>query len=145
AGDLSGNGTLSNIGTIVQTGGDVLLRDSTAFATTLRNQSGGLYDIQGDWRLLGFNGGGTFDNRGILRKSAGSGTALVDAGAVTNTGTVIAQSGTFALVGVAQVANNTLTAGTWIVWNNATLTLNNGAAVSSLGGTVLLDGPNSAF
>src|SRR5204863_441650 len=69
---LSGNGTLSNTGTILETAGGALSIDSnTPNATTLANQAGAVFDLQADAIVFTNFGGGTFSNPGTLRRSAG--------------------------------------------------------------------------
>ena len=91
--ELHGPGTLVNDGTIIQTGGAALDLDATA--TTIDNQSGGVYDVQAN---SGIEGSGTFDNEGTLEKTAGTGTFLISSGIVLNESNLIdAESGTIAL------------------------------------------------
>ena len=68
--------------------------------STLNNQAGAVYDLQGDGQITPTSicGGGTINNAGLFRKSAGSGTSSVDPLiAFNNTGTVEVDSGTLAL------------------------------------------------
>lgn len=70
---------LNNAGTILQTGlGDVYLRG------TVTNQVGAIYDFQADQTIIDV--GGTFINRGTLRKSAGAGTSSLSPHVFRNEG-----------------------------------------------------------
>jgi hypothetical protein len=114
---IGGNGTkslldsrkLDNGGTATWTGsGDIQLNNGAA----LRNLAGALFDAQTD-RTFANVGGATpnFNNAGTLRKSAGTGTTIVQL-AFTNTGTVEAQTGILSFVSsYVQTAGATVLAG----------------------------------
>ena len=90
-------GVLTNVGTITHAADGVLQMSS---GSTLNNQAGAVYDLQGDGQITPTSicGGGTINNAGLFRKSAGSGTSSVDPLiAFNNTGTVEVDSGTLAL------------------------------------------------
>jgi hypothetical protein len=84
-----------------------------------------------------------FDNAGLFRKTAGTGTTSV---AVTynNTGTTEVDSGTLSFASVVQQSGTTLTGGTWIA-NNATLTFANGSNILTNQGDLTLSGAASVF
>jgi hypothetical protein len=143
---LNGNGSLINAGTITQAGtGDLNLQSSVGNATTLNNQAGALYDIQTDANILSTSGGGTVLNSGTVQKSGGTATSAIDV-LFSNPGTVLALASTLAIDSdTTEVSGNTLTAGTWQVFNAATLTLNRGVNLTTSNATVVLDGPGSTF
>ncbi len=94
------NGSLSNQGTIAA-------QDNLYFQynNPLNNQ--GLVDLQGDVALLNSYAGGTFNNNGTLRKSAGSGTSSIGSGITfVNNGTVAAQTGTISFDSGAAIFND---------------------------------------
>ena len=80
-----------------------------------------------------------------LRKSAGTGVTEVQF-AFNNLGTVEARSGTLSLTNVTQVnaGASTLTGGTWNVFTNSTLTVNDGVGFAN-NANITLDGANSNF
>jgi hypothetical protein len=88
-------GTLTNSGTITQSGGSVL---TLSGQTTLSNQAGALYDITDDSGLDSGFQGGTFSNAGTFRKSGGAGTSTV-VSAFTNTGAIQVNTGTIKFTG----------------------------------------------
>lgn len=92
----SGGRTLSNAGTIRWQGTGSLLGGDGA---TINNLAGGVFDVQENATLgyVGFGNGVTFNNAGLFKRSAGSGTFTVSAGAFHNPGTVQVQAGTLAL------------------------------------------------
>ena len=107
-------GVLNNSGTIAHKGGalqhDVAVGQAV-FVGTLNN--GGLYDLQADVNFLRqFADSAAFNNSGVFRKSAGSGTASVLFGLPFNNkgGTVDIESGTFA-IGVGIHTGGAFTAG----------------------------------
>jgi hypothetical protein len=80
---------LTNYGTVVWTGGQVLGYGSGGAA--VYNQPGALWDAQCDLGI--YYGDVVFANRGIFRKSVGSGTTIIGV-AFNSTGTVDVQTGT---------------------------------------------------
>jgi len=121
-------GVLNNAGTITQNAnGSLYMVNSTTtpggqhFAV-VNNLAGALYDIQGDTSIMGGGGGsgsgpegsysrwsgGTINNAGLFRKSAGSGTSSIDSAiAFNNTGTVEVDSGTLSFGNFTQTAGST--------------------------------------
>jgi hypothetical protein len=146
---LSGGATkvlfhqMSNAGTIVQTdAGSLAIGDGS----TLTNQSGGLYDLQSDAGVT-THLSGTFVNAagGTFRKSGGATSSVIDS-FFSNPGTVEARAATLAIEFVTtQISGNTITGGTWKVFDPATLTLNFGVSLTTNNGTIVLDGPNPVF
>ena len=106
------NRTLSNSGTIVQTGSGSLYANGGT--NILNNQLGATYDLQGDAGMTYSAGPGTFNNAGLFKKSAGSGTSN-PIWVFNNTGTVEVQSGTLTL------GNSGTHSGTFNVSAGATL------------------------
>ena len=126
-----------NQGTVNQKDDGALL----LFATVIHNEAGGTFDLQAD------NGtsGGTIDNAGLFRKSAGAGTSRIESVFNLLGGTVEVQSGNLALgaSGFSSFSSN----GTFIVAggsainlvnSNVTATMN-GYFTGSGAGTVVLD------
>jgi hypothetical protein len=102
--------TISNSGTLAFLAGDLLSRDGAV----INNLSAGLLDLQGDVRFL-FGESGLnlrLNNSGTLQKSSGADVSTIS-GTVTNSGTVLAQSGSleFAGSGFTQTGGSTVLAG----------------------------------
>jgi uncharacterized repeat protein (TIGR01451 family) len=110
--------TINNFGTINYVGGTI----NHGIGATLNNQSGALFDIQGDFSFV-FNQGGArtiFNNTGMLKKSAGGATSTLDV-TLNNVATLEVQIGTASLTG----------GGT----SSGTFTANAGATLQFAGGT----------
>jgi hypothetical protein len=136
-------GTFNNAGTVLEQNADgVLLYDGV----TLQNSATGSYQLAADNGIAVGNGSDNVVNAGTLTKTAGTGTSTISV-PFSNTGTVQASSGTLAPTNVAQVSGGTLTGGTWDVNANATLNLNNGTNLTTIGNSasVTLDGTGSTF
>ena len=82
--------TLSNLGTINWAGTGSINGGNAV----INNQPGGVFDAQGDARIF-TNTTVAFNNSGLFKKSAGTGTTSVDG--FNNTGTVKVRSGTLTL------------------------------------------------
>ncbi len=107
----------------------------------LRNNTKGIYDFQGAADLWG----GTFTNLGMLKKSAGTESVIIQA-AVDNIGNVEVDSGMLDIYGVvAQVSDNALTGGTWNVQNSSTLRISSVGNLTSIGADVTLSGAGATF
>ena len=140
---LSGR-TLSNYAEATWSGSSAIT--SNLSGGTLMNQSGATFDIQGD---AGWNVNGVvpnFTNQGRLIKSAGSGTAQIDA-AFDNTGSVEVQQGSLSLAGGGlDTGSFTVDSDTILQFAGGTHALNAGSSVSGAGavyfsaGRVNLDG-----
>ena len=127
---LNGDGTLVNTGTIVQAGANDLNIQSSGIAnlTTLLNQ--GTYDFQTDTSISSNSGGGTFNNQGILSKSAGRSNASSAMAVLLKSSSEIDVS-----AGVLSVASDgsVLTGGTFNVAAGAILNLTGGRTVNYTG------------
>jgi hypothetical protein len=146
-------GVLNNYGTIIQASDATL---AVARSSTFNNLAGALYDLQGDVGIVGsseynspfwYSYGGTINNAGLFRKSAGSGTSSIDS-LVTfnNTGTVEVDSGTLTISGsLAQLSGGQLTGGTWIVRASSTLNISTGSNITTNAASVILNGSGSTF
>ncbi|CAG1004066.1 hypothetical protein PHYC_03112 [Phycisphaerales bacterium] len=66
---------------------------------------------------------GTFNNPGLFRKAGTGSVTTPAAAAFNNTGTVEVSGGTLTISATSQTSSGTLTGGTWIVLNGATLNL----------------------
>ena len=97
-------GTLTNAGSIVVDSGVTVYQGSLSSGASIINQAGATFDLQGTADLSNeyINGnvynGGTFTNAGTLEQSTGTGTATI-AYAITDTGTIVDNSGTLSLTG----------------------------------------------
>ena len=121
------SGLLNNLGTVTNSGtGDLLLGQFGVFFSgpdgRFENRPGGLYDLQGEARLAN----GVFNNAGTVRKSAGTGTAMLFNHRFNNVGgTIDVRSGTFLLQGTSGAPYPTHTGGTFNVAAGAFLDLTN--------------------
>jgi RHS repeat-associated protein len=129
----------SNAGTILHAGlGDLFVGDGG----TLTNQVGAVYDLQANQSVL--DSGGTFINRGTLRKSGGTGTSSINAHVFRNeAGVIDVQDGILALNPFSNSASST--GGTFTVATDAVLDLSSqgnpvytGTYTGSGGGAVRL-------
>ncbi len=127
---LNGDGTLINTGTIEQDGAADLNMQSGGInnLTTLLNQ--GTYDFQTDTGISSNSGGGTFNNQGILSKSAGRANA-----SSTISVLLLSNNEIDVNAGVLRLASNggSLTGGTFNVNTGATLDLTGGTNVGYTG------------
>jgi uncharacterized protein (DUF2164 family) len=98
------DGVVRNQGTVYQS--DVALV-VVFYDTQFENLAGATYNLYGDGNVAGGPGGpGQFDNYGLVRKSAGTGTSSLN-GFVSHGGTVEVDSGTLALSGSIAGSNGT--------------------------------------
>ena len=141
---ISGSGaldtSLSNTGTIEQTAGTITIGSDDA----ITNQISGFYDIQNIGAAV--DGSGSLLNLGTLQKLTGGTTTLNTN--FSNPGSVIVNSGVLlAPTDTADVTGSQLGAGTWDINNNATLTLDGGSAITTLGSLtqVTLNGADPSF
>jgi hypothetical protein len=91
--------------------------------------------------------GQTVLNQGTLTALA-PGKSLIIAGTFTNAGTVEARNNGTVYVNspvITNLANNTLTGGTWAAYSGSSLLFYNNRTFTTNAADVLLDGPNSAF
>jgi RHS repeat-associated protein len=138
------DGTLSNYGTIIQSGsGNLGLHSDNVSPTTLNNEAGASYLIESDAGIDNPDGGQVaVYNEGTIKKTAGTGTSTLNInGVLSNSGTLSADSGTLdlepvsfnqmALTGIgfaSQVTTN--------VYSSFTGTSGGGAPYSGLVGTL---------
>jgi RHS repeat-associated protein len=144
------DGTLDNFGTIIQTGsGNLGLHSDNVTATTLKIEPGASYLIESDAGIDNFAGGQTaLSNAGIIRKTTGSGTStLYIPGAMSNIGTIEADSGTLYLdaTSLGPISGSTLTSGTWKALGGATLALPTGTAITSNQANITLGGAGATI
>lgn len=142
-GDKQLNNTFTNNGVIIHNGTGALSRPAL-----FTNAAGALYDIQADVSI-GDNGPNytvPFTNAGSFQKSGGAGVSSVGEN-FANTGTVSVQTGTLDFHGsISGLSSGTLTQGTWVVADGATLQFSNypdGITVN--GADVTLVGVSSKF
>jgi len=134
---LSG-GSLNNNGLITWTGTGGI----KGGANTLNNLSGGVFDCQNNASIYYDGGGGpsiTFNNQGILKKSAGTGTSTFNSINFNNYGTIKVETGTVDAT-LSNYSGNTLTGGTYNI--AGTLRINN-AAITTNNAEIILDGASS--
>lgn len=138
------NMTLTNDGTITQTGGRLGLWQGATFL----NAANGTYTVTGqngneDYQASG--GTNVFTNQGLVDVNVAGGSTTFTA-PFDNQGTTQVDGGTLFLPSTAQVSgdNGTLTGGTWIANVNSSISLNgvnnltvNAANVTLNGGTIL--------
>jgi hypothetical protein len=131
-------GPVSNQGTVHQTD-----TGNVALGGPFENQPSALYDLQADAGLAASSF--VFLNAGTFQKSGRTGTSTVGS-VFSNPGTVQALSGTLAITSdTFDVSAGTLLAGTWAVFNRATLNLNSGVSLTANNTTVTVDGAGSTF
>ena len=112
--DIIAGATVTNTSLVEMTDTGVLrfLGSASAFV----NASGATFDLQSDAGFSFFNGGNTFTNEGLFRKTGGSAASLISRSGVTFTnadgGVVSAESGTLDMDGVFVHADGALIQGT---------------------------------
>ena len=94
--------------------------------------------------------GGAFVNNGVLDVNVASGDTVRIGSAVSNPGTISVQQGTLEVTGpLDQQVGNTLTGGTYRVFDNGNLTLTSSASgrtdITNSSADITLSGPNSSF
>jgi fibronectin-binding autotransporter adhesin len=101
---ISGALVIGQAGTLTWSGGQIA---QSAHTGAFNNS--GLLDIQGDLTLGTFNAfGGTFNNTGTLRKSAGEGTAVLQTSVrLANAGTIEALSGILSISSISVAGSST--------------------------------------
>jgi hypothetical protein len=116
-GNVSLNGlTLNNAGTVTWKGASSIANFSGA---VFNNQATGVFDAQGDGRYYQFSGtGATFNNSGLVRKSAGTATTTFDNGVTFTGGKIEVRTGTLSLAG----GGTTTSGGNFTVASGAVLT-----------------------
>ena len=147
---LYADGTLYNYGTIIQTGsGNIDLHSDNLAPTTLDNERGASYLIESDSGIDNFLGGiVAVVNSGEIVKTAGSGTSqLYVNGALSNTGTIEADSGTLFVDAntINQVSGGALTGGTWNAMNGAALQFPGGTSITANAASVTLSGAGATI
>lgn len=131
--------------------GNVAIKlDSMASTSKFFNRSKSTFTATGDgtmsWNLVGTQS--EFVNEGRFVKDGGTGTTFINGVLFKNaTGEVEVVTGTLAMDSVDDFEpdNSELTAGTWIVRENATLAFSNISAIRRLSADVTLSGANSVF
>ena len=123
---LSG-GSVTNVGTAIQTGGRLALEAGSTFT----NAVAGTYDLQSEnsFEFFQANGGtNTFINAGLLEKSAGTGATFLDVPVNITGGTVNVLTGEIVLNG-----GGSSTGGTLDAQLNAILDLTGGSTATFVG------------
>jgi hypothetical protein len=152
--DFYNDGVLDNFGTIIQADtGNLQLGTDGDFPTTLKNEAGASYLLEGDGGLSEVSDSGaapgqiSLSNAGLIQKNAGTGTSNFSVlGSITNTGTIEADSGTISLgatLGISQIAGGELTAGTWSALNGASLQLP--ASITSNAANLIMSGGGASI
>jgi hypothetical protein len=138
--DINGSATVTNQGTaeLTDTGNLRFIGGGSVFV----NAAGATFDLLSDAGLTHFNGGNTFTNNGLLRKSGGTGASVVSTSglAFNNDGTVNALLGTIQFDGSSTHTNGTFTAaaGASVFFNGGTQTVV-GTLTGSPAGAVFMD------
>ena len=146
---LHGQGFI-NQGLLAQSGAGAF---NVPSGRVLTNAASGTFDIRNNNGLTGIGGGGPnpfFNNSGTLRKSAGTGTSVIDQVIVFNNiqGTIRVDSGTLVFARGMTTRGGTGDGGTFVVAPGATLQLTDGTNevayhgiyTGSGGGTILMSG-----
>lgn len=144
------DGALDNFGAIIQTAtANLNLHSDNTSPTTFKNEAGATYKLESDSGIDNADGGQTaLVNAGTITKMAGTGTStLAINGALTNTGTIEAESGTLNLAptSFAQISAGTLSGGTWGALSGASLTLPTGTSITSNAANLTLDGNGASI
>ena len=128
--------------------GDILLGVGAVF----KNGAASTFSISSNATFGYANVGaqGTFNNQGIIDKSAGGGTTFFDELTFNNTGTVKVSSGTFKTSGVVLGGGGTLSTGRWEANAGGSLSLVDTGGVNDLvintnAADVVIDGAASSF
>ena len=134
---LNNGRTLGNSGTVAWSGGSI---SGSVSGATINNLTMGVFDAQFDGTI---SSSGTFNNAGLIKKSAGAGTTIVS-WLFNNAGTVSVQAGTLELRG-----GGTST-GTFNVESGEVLSFNGGThnlggATFSNAGTIAFSGGTEVF
>jgi uncharacterized lipoprotein NlpE involved in copper resistance len=157
-----GGGSLFTVSATANETGQITLGDTTGVGAKIKTLAAGVYDIGGDFGILGANSA-MFTNAGTLEKGSGSGVSAIDV-SVASTGTVSAASGqlqfdgptnSFAATlsgageiafgaGVTTLSATSVTAATLGLYNTATLNLDanltySGAFIDGSDGTSTLN------
>jgi hypothetical protein len=136
--------TIDNFGTIQWLGGNIFISDPLV----IRNRAGALFDIRTDATLVPQ---GSLINEGTLRKTAGTGTTIIDM-AVSNAGTVEVHSGALRFAKAVTNWNtfeSALVGGTWLVStadplvSTATLRLDGVSPFENNSAHIILDGASA--
>ncbi|MBC8108103.1 MAG: PEP-CTERM sorting domain-containing protein [Anaerolineae bacterium] len=107
--------TLDNFGTTNWTNGGVT-GDAFAALGTFTNRAGATFLANSSFVAMGAFGNGTFNNAGLVRKTAGLEARFGQVTKINNTGTIQVETGLIRFVGpITQLNAGTLSAGTWRV------------------------------
>jgi hypothetical protein len=129
--DIGGTLKFNNYDTIDQTG-QVTVGDGSGNAPTITNEVGGVYDFTDDAALGQDNATTSFVNKGTLEKTGGvnGSPGSVISVAVTNSGTISAQTGALNFIGSLVNTGTISGAGAVEVTSAGSLTLNAGSVLS---------------
>ncbi len=143
------DGTLYDVGTIIQTGtGDFGLHSDNITPTTLLIEPGGSYLLESDAGINNLFNTNAIVNEGTIRKTGGTGTSTLSVnGSLTNTGTIEADSGTLSLAPTtfAQISGGSLTGGTWNALNGATLEFPSGTSITGNAASIAIGGSDATI
>jgi hypothetical protein len=123
---------ITNSGLMVQSGAGAL---NLPYGTTVTNSALGTFDLKTDNGLTAIGGGGanpTFQNQGVLRKSGGTGTSVLQSGLVVkNSGTIDIQTGTLQIWLFEQTSGTTSLNGGNLTFIDNEAQFNGGSLVGS--------------
>jgi hypothetical protein len=106
----------------------------------------GTVEISATGFSKGGNGSARIDNNSLITKVSSAGITLAQGITLNNAGVLDVQGGTLGMYDVpVQQTGTTLTGGTWIVRDAATLNLGGGSNITTNGATIALHGPTSRF
>ncbi len=143
---LGTDSTLDNDGTITESdSGFIYLQSDGISPSVLDNELGGLLLIETSAGVYG--NGGTLDNAGTIRVTAGTVSGLAPSGTLDNTGTIEVDSGTLDIddTSINQISGTTLTAGSWAAMDGATLEFPSGTDITSNAADLALGGAGSSI
>jgi hypothetical protein len=138
-------GTFNNFGTIIWTAPGPIAVTARSVVT---NHEGAVFDFRNDQPIEFHEDDGfapwAFQNDGLLLKSAGTGTSLIEHALFSNEGTIEVATGTmfFDTDYFTSIDDNTLAGGAYVIKGALKI---NGADIHVNVATLVLDGPNAQF
>ena len=128
-------------------GGQIDFGMTPADHASFVNQAGGVFNLIDDFASFDpytSYDTATFTNAGLLEKTGGTATSVISP-TLTNTGTVLVNTGTLSLPVLTNVAGNTLTGGVFEAASGGVLELPNNVTIATDSATIILSGAGSAI